>query len=297
MTTVQSPGSRNAPCPCGSGRRYKDCHGALGQASVAPVGAGAAVQARRAALLNDALARQHAGDLAGATAAYEAALAEFPDDFDALHMLGVVHYQRHAFDRAEALLRAAIARNPLIASAQQNLSVLLEARRLEAAQDALCREILPRLAHLCAPVSAFDSIARERRGIDLLAGAAIDASHDATFGRLAAGAIGPAHVHRAVPERTTDAPAHAPTGSLVAPVTVLYGVATPLAAFAAAPDGAARVLLVDADAPSSLHDRLRELSDEARHPVHVRYATAALAATLGLPGGVLFGDDDSRYAS
>ena len=23
------PASRNAPCPCGSGRRYKDCHGAL----------------------------------------------------------------------------------------------------------------------------------------------------------------------------------------------------------------------------------------------------------------------------
>ncbi|MEP7183944.1 MAG: SEC-C metal-binding domain-containing protein, partial [Betaproteobacteria bacterium] len=25
--------SRNAPCPCGSGRRYKDCHGALAAAS------------------------------------------------------------------------------------------------------------------------------------------------------------------------------------------------------------------------------------------------------------------------
>ena len=26
--------SRTAPCPCGSGRRYKDCHGAFG--STAP---------------------------------------------------------------------------------------------------------------------------------------------------------------------------------------------------------------------------------------------------------------------
>src|SRR5215472_10813905 len=25
-----SPSSRNAPCHCGSGKRYKDCHGALG---------------------------------------------------------------------------------------------------------------------------------------------------------------------------------------------------------------------------------------------------------------------------
>ena len=27
--TIAPPASRNAPCPCGSGRRYKECHGAL----------------------------------------------------------------------------------------------------------------------------------------------------------------------------------------------------------------------------------------------------------------------------
>ena len=27
--SIVAPASRNAPCPCGSGRRYKDCHGAL----------------------------------------------------------------------------------------------------------------------------------------------------------------------------------------------------------------------------------------------------------------------------
>ena len=26
---VAEPESRNAPCPCGSGRKYKHCHGAL----------------------------------------------------------------------------------------------------------------------------------------------------------------------------------------------------------------------------------------------------------------------------
>jgi uncharacterized protein YecA (UPF0149 family) len=26
---MKPPASRNAPCPCGSGRRYKECHGAL----------------------------------------------------------------------------------------------------------------------------------------------------------------------------------------------------------------------------------------------------------------------------
>ena len=28
-TSIAAPASRNAACPCGSGRRYKDCHGAL----------------------------------------------------------------------------------------------------------------------------------------------------------------------------------------------------------------------------------------------------------------------------
>jgi preprotein translocase subunit SecA len=27
---LEQPISRNAPCPCGSGRKYKHCHGQLG---------------------------------------------------------------------------------------------------------------------------------------------------------------------------------------------------------------------------------------------------------------------------
>ena len=27
--TVMAPASRNAPCPCGSGRKYKHCHGVV----------------------------------------------------------------------------------------------------------------------------------------------------------------------------------------------------------------------------------------------------------------------------
>ena len=29
MSAIASEPPRNAPCPCGSGKRYKDCHGAL----------------------------------------------------------------------------------------------------------------------------------------------------------------------------------------------------------------------------------------------------------------------------
>lgn len=30
VTELPAPESRNAPCPCGSGRKYKHCHGQLG---------------------------------------------------------------------------------------------------------------------------------------------------------------------------------------------------------------------------------------------------------------------------
>src|SRR5437764_1298980 len=155
--TVSAPASRNAPCPCGSGKRYKDCHGALGApARSAPLAA--ARPAEHVALLAQALELQKAGDLSAAMTAYERVLTAAPDDFDALHMLGVIYYQRHAFDRAEALLRKAIAQRPGVMAAQQNLALLLEARRLEQAEDALCRDVLPRLAPLCAPPSAFAAI-------------------------------------------------------------------------------------------------------------------------------------------
>ena len=300
--TVPVPASRNAPCPCGSGRRYKDCHGALAgaragaPAATALPAAAPDAAARRQALMQEALARQQAGDLAAAMIAYEAVLAETPDDFDALHMLGVVHYQRHAFDRAEALLRAAIARNPLVVAAQQNLLLLLEARRLEIAENALCRAVLPRLAHLCAPPAGFAAIAAARRPVDLLDNALVDSVVDPQFARLAAGSLGPARVHRPVTEPVLSATVEPPVGVLDATVAIVYGVAAPLAAFPALPAAATRVLVVDRDAPAALHDRLHELSDEARHAVHVRYTTPALAGVLGFPGGLLFPDERGSTA-
>ena len=288
--TVVAPASRNAPCPCGSGRRYKDCHGALGAAAAAVVAPPAQTGGRPAelpALLQAALEHQQAGDLVAAMRGYERALAVAPDDFDALHMLGVVHYQRHDFDRGEALLRAAIARNPNVASAQQNLALLLEARRLEAAEDALCREVLPRLAHLCAPASAFEALVAAKRGVDLLDGTAGDGGAADLTTAIAEGAYGKVQRHQPVAAAVPGQPVTPPQGALEAPVVVLVGVAIPLAAFPTIAPHAQRVLVVDRDAPSALHDRLRELSDDARHSVHVRYATLALEASIGLPGGAL----------
>ncbi len=85
---ILAPASRSAPCPCGSGRRYKDCHGSLA-ATVAPPDGG--VRAHQLAL--QALDAQQHQDLPAAKALYEQALRLAPDHSDALHMLGVVHYE------------------------------------------------------------------------------------------------------------------------------------------------------------------------------------------------------------
>jgi tetratricopeptide (TPR) repeat protein len=288
--TFAAPASRNAPCPCGSGRRYKDCHGALGAArpgspATQQSGNDAGVQARRT-LMQEALACQQAGDLAGAAAGYEAVLAQAPDEFDALHMLGVVHYQQHDFDRAETHLRAAIARNPHVEAAQRNLQLLLEARRLERAQDTLCRAVLPKLARLCAPPGAFATLARAADPIDLLADLRTARAPDA-LRHIRDGRLGPARLHAPVGIPAAGRTAAPPASMLDAAVTILYGVDTPLAAFGVPAAAAQRVIVVDRDAPAALHDRLRELSDEARTTVHVRYATQTLADALALPGGLL----------
>ncbi|HEX4883658.1 MAG TPA: glycoside hydrolase family 99-like domain-containing protein [Casimicrobiaceae bacterium] len=123
-----APASRNAPCPCGSGRRYKECHGALG-----------ADAQSLAAVLHDALAAQQAGRLADAIAGYERALAMAPSQFDALHMLGVARFQRGEFEQALALIERALEQRPGDPGATFNhrLVVTALARRPAAREIAL----------------------------------------------------------------------------------------------------------------------------------------------------------------
>jgi uncharacterized protein YchJ len=73
-TTVAPPSSRNAPCPCGSGQRYKDCHGAFG---VTPVAA-------PDALLRQAEQAFAAGELVAAKTLLDRVLALAPERADAL---------------------------------------------------------------------------------------------------------------------------------------------------------------------------------------------------------------------
>ena len=93
---IAAPKSRNVPCPCGSGKRYKHCHGSADQHGVA---APPVTTAMDVAL--QGLAAQQAGDAPAAIALYRESLALDPDNADALHMLGVAHMQQ--FDPKAAL--------------------------------------------------------------------------------------------------------------------------------------------------------------------------------------------------
>ena len=123
----QRPQSRNAPCACGSGRRYKDCHGRLIAGDTATTGDGQASAVRT--LLEHALAHQQAGRSRDAEALYRNVLERDPRRFDALHMLGVLRYQAGDHAEAIALLRAALMVDASQASAHSNLALALAAER------------------------------------------------------------------------------------------------------------------------------------------------------------------------
>jgi len=130
---VTPPASRNAPCPCGSGKRYKECHGAVGTGPTAVPGSLDGVLAR-------ALADQQAGRLARAIAGYDEALALAPGHFDATHMLGVAHFQRGDFERALELVDTALALRPGDAGALFNRRLVEAALVRRPAAAELARE-------------------------------------------------------------------------------------------------------------------------------------------------------------
>jgi GT2 family glycosyltransferase len=162
VTTLAAPASRNAPCPCGSGRRYKECHGALAATEGVSGGAEEALAAPvpLASLLARALADHQAGRLDAAAHGYEAALACEPAHFDALHMLGVVHFQRAEFDRARSLIVRALELRPEVAAAQRNLRLVDNALRRLGAQERYRRWIEgPEAAEVAARAALRSAVA------------------------------------------------------------------------------------------------------------------------------------------
>lgn len=94
------------------------------------------------ALIAEGLAFHQAGRLAEAAGRYASALEQSAGHPDALHLLGLVAYQRGAHDQAVALIGQAIARDDATAIYHANLGeVLLGAGRPEAATAAFGRAL------------------------------------------------------------------------------------------------------------------------------------------------------------
>jgi len=152
---------RNQPCPCGSGKRYKECHGAIAAADGSDVlmQSGSADLSWVPQVMQAALRAQQGGRGPDVAAGYRRVLAAEPSNFDAAHMLALVEYECGRYESAIALLRQAIQLRPEIAIARHNLRLLESMPRIE---GAICREILPRLVprvELVSDVARFASSA------------------------------------------------------------------------------------------------------------------------------------------
>lgn len=112
---MSAPVGRNQPCPCGSGKRFKECHGRLeSQAADAPE-----------AILARALASHRRGALEEAERGYQALLARDPRHAAATHYLGMIAWQRGDAAAAEAALRRSLALDDTVADFHNNLGLLL----------------------------------------------------------------------------------------------------------------------------------------------------------------------------
>jgi tetratricopeptide (TPR) repeat protein len=101
-----TPVGRNDPCLCGSGKRYKHCCGGAQKSTGAAVPREPAIEAQ--GFMRAALSAQEARRLDEAERLYRDALALSPDAADALHMLGVIRYERQDYDEARSLILRAL---------------------------------------------------------------------------------------------------------------------------------------------------------------------------------------------
>ncbi len=163
--------ARNDPCPCGSGRRYKHCHGAQGAAEQSPATAQqspapaqrdaepAAVASLRArarlaigdeqswmqlldllpddpeALFMSGNLARHRGDLDRAAAQFEKAIAVDPSHVAPINNLGLVYEGLGRLDDAEAMFRRLVAAHPTALEPLANLAQALFRRNRQ--RDAL----------------------------------------------------------------------------------------------------------------------------------------------------------------
>lgn len=130
---------RNDPCPCGSGKKYKQCCGSLGEVHE---GMAHTVYTLPSNSFQAALDHHQAGRLPQAEAIYRQILQMVPNHPDALHLLGLTARLAGKNEIAVELISKAIG---VSASSQMffNLGVVLRAqRKLDAAIDSYQRALV-----------------------------------------------------------------------------------------------------------------------------------------------------------
>ena len=84
---IAPPKSRNDPCPCGSGRRYKECHG------IATPAPSTNTPVNVESLIGEALQLHQSGNIPAAVERYTRILQQQPENAGALHFIGLAQYQ------------------------------------------------------------------------------------------------------------------------------------------------------------------------------------------------------------
>lgn len=116
--------SRNDPCPCGSGKKYKNCCLAADEAGRLPRQADQQANLKKiSALIAQGVSLQREGRAGEAESIYREVLALNPGDPDALHLLGVITRDAGKPEAALALFRQAIALMPREANFHNNLGM------------------------------------------------------------------------------------------------------------------------------------------------------------------------------
>ena len=277
---------RNQPCPCGSGRRFKECHGAIGAVAVAAAAAPSTSaapswvpQAMRAALRAQ---RNGAGNEAARL--YRQVLAADPSNFDATHMLGLVEYERGHHESALALIKHAIELRPDLGVPRHNLRLL---ESIPLVETEICREVLPRLA----PRVDFGFDLAElaaATSVHIVIGETIGAEERAALGPIVA-ACGSAPVKIWGDEADEAVAGGASIATLAADdhsragLLVLLGTARSPAAWLSAMRAEHVLLIVTRDQPCTVIDRIDELAVAGHDQPGLLCATRALAERLRLP--------------
>jgi hypothetical protein len=321
MQSFPPPASRNSPCPCGSGKRYKDCHGALagGAAPATGVRARSVYRAPEAewgtlseaerdecgALMERALAFQVAGRIDEAARDYAEVLARAPRTHDALHMAGVIELTRRNLDAAERLIVAAMALRPRYQAIEHNLSLVEDARLAasRAKPEALCERALPILAELAL---AREAVAPARPLAALRAGTSQREIH--LIGRAHAGDDdGTWMLARVAALLARDAPGVWATDGVAEPLRnrrsraldadagvyprggthVFVGVSLEDTRWIERADAHRVVVLCFGAAPSGYLDRLRAIARDGARAVELAFTSHAMADRFGRGHAVL----------